>query len=257
MRTRKAIRALLHRVDEFLSCLRRLRRHQDAETIHDFRVAARNLLAVYALFPHESHPEKWQKKIRKRLRGFNRLRDLQAIDERIKGHKAILMVDTLCEVQDLDPTSGKRAGRKLARQLKRSKKIARQCIRLHPQELVERLGNEWFDIHRRLSARLAAADSMQAESLHKLRVAYKAFRYLVCFLHDAGELPMLDKSKANAWQARLGEIQDREVAAGWLQDHHLHEDCNLQVLAAESARLSRRFLRRHREFRRFIDGIVW
>jgi len=247
----------LQRIDGYLSCLHEVRCKQDEETIHRFRVAARNLLAVYPLFPSQARPKRWKKKIKKRLTALNRLRDLQVLQTRIKGHDAILMMDIMGEMQGWNPARGKQAGRKLARQLQGSGRTAARMIRHHPDDFVARLRDEWFKVHALLAARLLAANSGQPKTLHKLRVAYKSFRYLVIFLHDAGELPELDREEIKYWQDMMGSIQDREVAAVWLADHHLQDAAPTHALEEESARLRLHFMRRRRRFRQFIDGIIW
>lgn len=257
MRRKRTSQALLQRVGDYLELLHRMHRQQDTETIHDFRVASRNLLALFPLFPRHGDAKLWKRKVRHRLHELNRLRDLQVLQARLDKGSALVRKEIDDELSHVDIAGSKRARRRLEKQLLHSTRRLLRSIDRHPHAFESRLREEWFRIHRLLSRRLRAADSKQPATLHKLRVAYKAFRYITEFLADAGELPDLDKREVRYWQDILGEIQDYRVASAWLDDHPGSRTPKSGKMVEKGVRLRRGFIRRRRRFRTFIDRVVW
>jgi len=258
MKKKQASRALLQRVDLYLVLLRRIRHQQDEQTIHDFRVASRNLLALFPLFPPQARPKRWKRQVNRRLHNLNRLRDLHALKGRMPNASIALDMDIALALGGLASSDDKkRLRRRLQRELRHSGRIAARFIRKHPEEFMRMLQAEWFRIHVSLFKRLCEADGKQPRSLHKLRVAYKSFRYLVSYMYDAGELLLLDQKQVKYWQDMLGEIQDSQFTLAWLAEHRQSGKAFARHISGQSIRQGQGFIRRRRRFRRFIEGLVW
>jgi len=251
---KRVARALQQRIDEYLLRLRQMNARQDEKTTHRFRIASRNLLAVYPLFPDEAKALRWKGKVKKGLRRLNRLRDLHALQSRVTGHDAMLMMEIMGERQAYEP-AGRHAD--LERLLNDSGKMAEHFIAHHTEAFSRRLRDEWFKVHARLGECLLAADGNRPKTLHSLRVAYKSFRYLLTFLHDIGELPELDEAQLKSWQDLLGKIQDSEVASAWMAEHQLQDTPVARAIEEESVRLRHYFMHERPHFRNFIDSLVW
>ena len=81
--------ALHKRVQIYLDLAEISRIDYSVETIHAFRVSARNLLAVEPLIRRVSETSQWKKMIRSWLKSLNQLRDMQVLQLNLDGHAQI------------------------------------------------------------------------------------------------------------------------------------------------------------------------
>lgn len=258
MHKRKAAKALQRRFKRYVKCAARVRRHHDETSIHDFRIASRNLLALDALIPHQAWPRE-RKKVKRWLKMLNHLRDLQVLRKRfISGDPALIAM--LDDEIAFELARWKKKSRRMAR--KKFRKAMRRLARhtavqvLHaPDDFEVLLQHRWQVCRRRMLARLGEVDVKQPESLHRLRVSYKTFRYLALFLYRLGRLPELDRKQLQGWQNQLGEIQDLDVARRWLRQHRPGETKAAEEQENHMQKLCREFVEQRGEFSAFVGEV--
>jgi CHAD domain-containing protein len=207
--------------------LKRCQKAYSEEAVHDLRVATRRLLSTLDLLA-SIHPEgdlrKARRLLKKQLAMFGPLRDVQvqllSIDK---------MLPSFPELQGFYDTLMKRE-HKLAQRLgaavKRIKtNKVRKAMRAATKQVEALLGTPEMQQERRTEAIRAvevafnrvveckqAIDPTDSASIHRMRVAFKKFRYMVESL-----APVLDRATStqlkamNAFQGSMGDIQDAEV----------------------------------------------
>jgi len=239
------IRAVTERIDSWLLLAKRIARHNDPDTIHDFRVASRHLLAIAPLIT-EKPDSHWTAKVKKYLKALNRLRDLQVLRERLgeAGKTSALLLDEAISaaLNQWQKTRLHGVPGNLNAELRHDLHQALQRFGNSSAgfvDVVQRLCNSHCN---RVLERLAVADTSRPETLHRLRIAYKSFRYLITFLHDAGVLPEADREALKHWQDLLGRIQDDEVALEWLQQHIPNQKEWIERVSRESETHKQQFV---------------
>lgn len=221
------IASLDERWHRFQAQLRRTRRSSTEGSVHDLRVSMRRLMAtadmIRTLIPDQGLA-KTRRSLRKHLKAFNHLRDT---------HIQILALRALArEFPPLRPL-----GTELRRREAKLIRAARGTIAsINPPHLERSLADASVRLGAllRLSgvgdiARATAVGAMGAafarafelrqqvnpgdpSSIHRLRVAFKKCRYMVEVLRPL--LPGVDArflKSLNAYQTRMGEVQDMEV----------------------------------------------
>ncbi len=227
--------ALDGRWEKFLAELRSNRRRCTEPSIHDLRVATRRMIAtldaVGAVLPGGA-PSQVRGKLKRLLKGFNDLRDLHIQRMHFQSLRLRFPV--------LQPFLGALRIRERALVREAAQTIAGMKTRAMEQEIAraaESLVLVTAGLEADQAARAALFGALAATfvraaglrkrvtpgdpaSIHALRVAFKKFRYTVEVL-----TPLLPKSgkkqfKAmNAYQTRMGEIQDLEVVGTALTMH--------------------------------------
>lgn len=255
--TTAAVTTVERRVIRYLELAKRIHAHHDPDTIHDFRVASRNLLVTAPLLAGHSHLA-WQRQVKNWLKSLNRLRDLQVLEERLRGN---------ADVSDILKAKVEYALRRWERECHQVvPKPFRQELNEVCQQAISRISRspaqfetdlKWqYDaIRTRLIARLDEADTARPATLHRLRIAYKSFRYMVALLHDAGALSGLDWDALKRWQDILGAIQDDEVAIAWLLENRLQESELIRSIQLHSEQLRQQFHAELLQFRKFVAGL--
>jgi CHAD domain-containing protein len=211
----------------FRAELKRCQKKSSEATVHDLRVAMRRLMSILDLLA-SIHPEgdlrKARRRLKKQLNIFGPLRDVQVQMRSIEN-----MLPSFPELHEFYATLVQHEG-KLARRLnvevKRVKtgKVKR-AIGAATQQ-IERLLDTPAKQRERLTAAIRTVDTAfntvvqrkltitasDSATIHRMRVAFKKFRYMTESL-----TPMLDgvtrkRLKAmNAFQSSMGDIQDVEV----------------------------------------------
>jgi CHAD domain-containing protein len=214
--------------------LKRCRKRYSEEAVHDLRVATRRLISTLELVDR-IHPEgnlrKARRTLKKQLDLFGPLRDVQVQLLTIEK-----MLPSFPELQEFFRVLEKRERRlkqRLRLELKRLKtgKIrkgivtaARQLATLPDTPAVQRkhraeaiLAIETaFD---RVVERKQAITPTDGASIHRMRVAFKKFRYMVEALGPLrGHTTNKQLKAMNAFQGSMGEIQDAEVLLANVQD---------------------------------------
>lgn len=192
------------------------------EAVHDLRVATRRLLAVLALL-HTLTSDGDMKPLRRELKGqldgLDHLRDAQVMLGEVVAHAEELPGLALFE-QDL------RA--RVDRQLEQARKTMGKMTFAATSNLNGRLLSlrEWLrgqaDVGDPLAvadaayadvlSRRAAVDGAAPDSFHRLRVAFKKFRYTLEIVQPL--VPGLEKAALqplNDYQTMLGQVQDSRV----------------------------------------------
>jgi CHAD domain-containing protein len=211
----------------FCAELKRCQKKSSEEVVHDLRVATRRLISILDLLA-SIHPEgnlrKAQRRLKRQLDMFGPLRDVQvqllSIDK---------MLPSVPELQGFYEHLMKRE-RKLVQRLDAEVKRVRtgkvkKAIGIAAQQ-VEGLFDTPAKQRKQLTAAIHAVDAAfnkvverklavnptDSATIHRMRVAFKKFRYMVESL-----APMLARvthkhlKAMNAFQGSMGDIQDAEV----------------------------------------------
>jgi CHAD domain-containing protein len=242
--------------------LKRSQKLPTEETVHDLRVATRRLISLLDIVL-AIHPDDDLRRARRRLKQqldlFSPLRDIQV---------QLLTVEKMCptfpELQGFAEVLAKRE-RKLRRRLgTRVRTVKMRPLRSLIRATVAALNPVLATPARRRAKRTAvleavemafqrvverrrAIDPNDMATIHRMRVAFKKFRYMVEALAPILKEPTAKQLKAmNAFQDSMGAIQDVEVLLG-----------SLQAFAQKSAETSKETLAAvNRELFRQRDGLV-
>jgi CHAD domain-containing protein len=221
------IRSLEERWQGYKTALKRCQKKYSEAAVHDLRVASRRLLATLDLHI-QLHPDddlqRIRRKLKKRLDMFSPLRDVQVQLLAVEP-----MLPSFPELQDFYDHLVKRE-RKLVQRLADKIRVVRMArtargIRATAEEWQAILTTPAIRRQKRREAiaavdvafnrvveRKVAIDSSNPATIHRMRVAFKKFRYLVEAL--ASILPKASSKQLkamNAFQGRMGDIQDSEV----------------------------------------------
>ncbi len=227
------IDSLEERWRKYLKELRRSKRTCSEEAIHDLRVATRRLIStlmiVEMLIPDEKM-ERMRRRLKRLFDACSPLRDTQvqllALEPQVEQHPELETLVTILKVRErnLIRTIGKKAGRIATARWSRIIGWIRQRLReqfSHPvmheaaTAVVHGAAARAFSTAVFFKERVVAT---QPRTIHRARIAFKKFRYTMEAL--APLLPQLDKEQLkamDAYQTRMGVIQDAEVLSGVLQ----------------------------------------
>jgi CHAD domain-containing protein len=194
--------------------------------VHNSRVETRRLLSIIGLvspFLARGRAHKIQALLKQHLDSFDDLRDTQvqlfAVEKMKRSFGAAVR---FCEylrkrekhfAREIAPAVKEIRTRRLGKLLVACRddlKAWRQTdLAAAANALLLRMVHAAFARTQRLREQI---DSQDPLSIHRTRVAFKRFRYMVEIL--AGDLPRVDKSKLRAmhdYQTAMGEIQDAQV----------------------------------------------
>ena len=218
------------RFGRYLELFKTCRKEFSEEAIHDLRVATRRLLAFTELlnrFHSPSGYKKIRRTLKKRLDGFDELRDVQ------------VMIRKVSEVQDRMPAVAPFWGAMKNREESLLEKAREQIQKQKTDMLSKWFGGAARELRKqpdpeKFSAELFRAADLayalvrrrydrmskaEASSIHRLRIAFKRFRYLMEMMAPLmPDFPPRILPDMHAYQTRLGDIQDMEVLLTWL-DH--------------------------------------
>jgi len=230
--------------------LKRCQEHFSEAAVHDSRVEARRLLATVELlcaFIPERDLRKARGALKDHLASFNRLRDTQVqliyVEHLIRSFPAALEFREWLRQREARFI---RESRKAVKQIK-TRRLGKR-ISAFQRELEQRRSETKperafsmtqgairlaFARVARLCRRVTAADS---ETIHRTRIAFKRFRYMVAAL--APLLPAVTDHHRQAmrgYQSMMGDIQDVEVLITTLDKFikHGHDDRATQRMRAE------------------------
>jgi CHAD domain-containing protein len=209
--------------------LKRCRAEFSNEAVHDLRVASRRMLAFIRLMNSISpHPR--QQKLNRYFKGqldeFDELRDTQVILAEIS--ETLWELPQLQEFQDHLQSGEKRLLKSLRKKLKVidlfdvSKRIRRLRESLKTDssnnlvlQTFQAVDNAFLITKRRRDW----VNPAQATSIHRVRIAFKTFRYTVEVTHPLLEgFPAENLKRMHDYQSLMGEIQDMEVILQALTD---------------------------------------
>jgi CHAD domain-containing protein len=224
------------------------------KAVHDVRVEARRLLSTIELlgaFIPERDPKKVRRALKRHLDTFDRLRDTQvqlgyvrrmavtvpdmgAFHDWLRGRKSRFTRKTRKAVKRIRT---KRPGMRLAVLAKELRLQRRRLTREAAFAVVQRAIDRAFARVARLCREVRADDT---RTIHRTRVAFKCFRYMVEAL--APLLPAVTEDYRRAlrgYQCMMGDIQDMEVLLAALDKFVQKEEVN----AASARRLKKELVR--------------
>jgi len=219
-----------HRRDVFVVRLKVCREEFSEASVHDLRVAARRLIAFVELarqFDPTGRPSKSRHQLKDVIDGFDPLRDTQAmlaeLDEHVRAESSLTVVRryVLAREQELMREARLAARDFRTRQLKdRLKRLrGRLSTRLEaPDPGFDPFGpvDEAFA---RVVRRDAAARPDDATTIHRVRLAFKKFRYRFEIVQAAlPDLPPEQPARLHTYQTIVGRVQDAETFLGLVAD---------------------------------------
>lgn len=214
---------------KYRSELKTCRTEFSSETVHDVRVAVRRLLAIFDLLRsviHHPRIQKIRRELKDQLDHLDELRDVQVMLADIS--------EFMHEVPELSlfyeyllKKEGKllRTARKQIKSLKtgslaaRVEKVLGMVELLPEQNLKENLLEPVDDAYMRALRYYAMIDVEKPTTIHRLRIAFKKFRYMIEIIHPLLEgFPDGNFQKMHDYQGMMGNIQDMEAALQQLSD---------------------------------------
>jgi len=243
----------------YRKALQKCQRGFAGESVHDSRIETRRLLARLELlgaFLPEAHLAKAWRLLKRHLDSFSALRDIQVQRQRVAR-----LLPRFPAMLDFDRALDERERREIkqARQAVKRFRIGKLRRLIEPvREELESQGTR--KVSRRTARAVAAAFAEVARrrervepndtaTIHRTRVAFKHFRYMIEGLRDA--LPRLSPARLRAmqsYQASMGEIQDVEVLMAALRKFARQERIDPDVARpwfAELQRQRRRLIGRY------------
>lgn len=241
------IAALDERWNKYREQLRICKHEFSEEAVHDLRVATRRLLAVMdilrALDPHP-RVQKARRALKNQLDSLDDLRDTQ-----------VMLVDVSESMADL-PDLKSFEEYLLAREKKLLRKARREIQDIQLSELKRRIekshmaleenakGSDWTarllsvvdQAYTRAMQAFGQIEASQPASIHRFRVAFKKFRYMVEIVNPVlKDYPAGHLKQMHDYQSRMGDVQDAEVFLGALAKFaEQMEDSSMPALVREA-----------------------
>jgi len=213
--------ALNARWDKYEAELQTCRAEFSEEAVHDFRVAARRLLASLDLLRalmRDAKIKKIRRTLKDQLDNLDELRDVQ-----------VMLADISEDIQEVPPLKPfeeylqcrekklMRAARREIRSLKiddlsaQMRKLKKSIAESEPDGLNPLPAVD--EAYANVSQRYEHIDPAQPATIHRLRIAFKKFRYMVESIHPMLEgFPSEQLKQMHDYQTAMGEIQDMEAA---------------------------------------------
>lgn len=217
------------RWDKYRTELKTCRKEFSEEAVHDLRVAARRLLSCLDLLRAVMQDPKIQKMrriLKDELDELDDLRDTQVlladISEMIRETPFLQPFQEYLQHQEKLLL---RAARKEIKSLKveglskRIKKLSQTISELKQTDLDENLFSAVDEAYIIVNQRYALVDPGQPDTIHRLRIAFKKFRYMIEAIYPILQnFPRDHLKRMHEYQASMGDIQDMEVALQELAD---------------------------------------
>lgn len=216
--------ALETRWKKFRAELKTCRADFSEEAVHDLRVATRRLLALFDLYRsilNHIRIQKIRRALKEQLDDLDDLRDtqvmladisefiqdlpsLQTFQERLQKNEKKHLRKTRKRIQSRDPSQLK----------KRIEKISAMLADLPAELLREQILTATDERFARVLQAHDAVDLENIPSIHKLRIAFKKFRYTIEIINPLlTNFPATNFERMHAYQSMMGDIQDLEVAS--------------------------------------------
>lgn len=205
----------------YLAQLKRCQAEFSNEAVHDLRVTTRRAMAVIQLLNSITPRPRYQKIVRafkEQLDEFDDLRDTQVILAEIS--------ETLHELPELAgfQRSQQALEEKLLRGLRKQVRkfslteLSRRIRKTHvaiqsdADDLESQILQAVDDAFLLTRQRLAWVDLSRPATIHKVRIVFKSFRYMVEIMHPLlEEFPEVHFEWMSHYQSLMGEVQDAEV----------------------------------------------
>jgi CHAD domain-containing protein len=266
---------LAHSLDERWQCyqkqLGRFRRHLSEDSVHELRVATRRLMALFTLLscvPDGAIGEKGRRVLKLQLKALNELRDTHVL--RMFIEQQMPRFPELALVRDFLTRGERRLEKGLAAKLDRFKtrKLAKwinslsaglnrqPAERERQTQLLALALRGTAQAFSEVVARRELIDQTDLGSIHRTRVAFKRFRYMVeCLSPAFTGLGKRQLRRLAMYQRKMGNVQDLEVMREYLdrfeQDHR-----GTDLLLRFRRQLQRRRTRSMRIFLQASDQLL-
>lgn len=223
--------ALDQRWKTYRAELKRCRDEFSNEAVHDLRTSARRMLALIQLLNFISPRPRLQKlnrAFKEQLDEFDDLRNTQVILAEIS--ETIQELPQLQEFENYQQDLENRLLKTLRKKLKVidlfevSKRIRRMRESLKDEastngSLVQQILNAVDEAFHVTKQRQSWVNPAQASSIHRVRLAFKTFRYMVEIIHPLiPDFPSGNLKEMHDYQSLMGEIQDIEIIMQALAD---------------------------------------
>jgi CHAD domain-containing protein len=227
------VQSLDDRWQSYRATLKRCQKKYSAAAVHDLRVATRRLISMLDLLrtlKPDGGLRQARRRLKKHLELFGPLRDVQVqlltVEEMLPSFPELQgFYDRLVkrERQLVKRLSAQVKGVKTRKVAKAMRAIAKQLPALltTPAMQQEKCATAIAAVNvafGRVVERRHAIDSADMTTIHRMRVAFKKFRYMVEILAPVLEHVTTKRLKAlNAFQDSMGHIQDIDVLLASMQ----------------------------------------
>ena len=228
------------RWEEYRATLKTCRAEFSEPAVHDLRVSTRRLLAVLeiiqALDP-QPRLRRLRRFLKNRLDGFDNLRDVQvmlaSVSENSAAQPALAPYKKYLEKKEkrLFRAAGKQVRAiKTNRFNRRMSRVREALLVLRGMELPSKLLQLVDTAYQLVLERYALIDPANPASIHRVRVAFKKFRYtLECVYPVVPGFPESQFERMHAYQTLMGNIQDAQVFLQALAQYsHRHTELDLE-----------------------------
>ena len=217
------------RWDKYKAELKTCRVEFSEAAVHDFRVASRRLLASFDLLRtmlRDPRIQKMRRVLKDQLDDLDDLRNIQALLADIS--ETIHEFPVLQPYQEYLQHKEKkllRAARKEIKSLKieslskRIQKLNKTMATFEQTDLEASLFSAVDEIYAIVNRRYAMVEPSQPATIHRVRLAFKKFRYMIETLYPILQnVPADYLKRMHDYQVAMGDIQDMEVALQELAD---------------------------------------
>ena len=217
------------RWDKYKAELKTCRVEFSEAAVHDFRVASRRLLASFDLLRtmlRDPRIQKMRRVLKDQLDDLDDLRNIQALLADIS--ETIHEFPVLQPYQEYLQHKEKkllRAARKEIKSLKidslskRIQKLKQAMEAFKQTDLEASLFSAVDEIYAIVNRRYAMVEPSQPATIHRVRLAFKKFRYMIETLYPILQnVPADYLKRLHDYQVTMGDIQDMEVALQELAD---------------------------------------
>ena len=217
------------RWDKYKAELKTCRQEFSEAAVHDFRVAARRLLASLDLLRaviRDPRIQKTRRILKEQLDDLDDLRNIQAlladISETIHETPVLQPYQEYLQHKEKKLLRAARKGIKSVKIESLSKRIRKlnQTIQAIKQaDLDMSLFSTIDEAYAIVNQRYALVDPVQPATIHRVRLAFKKFRYMIEAIYPILQNTPADYLKRmHDYQVTMGDIQDMEVALQELAD---------------------------------------
>jgi CHAD domain-containing protein len=225
------IKVLDERWEKYRAALKNCESEFSEEAVHDLRVATRRLRAVMdmlRLLDPEPRVKKVRRFLKSQLNALDELRDtqvmlvevseemagfpdLKAFEEHLQSREKKLLRKTRKEIKDSQPSSLKKRVEKVGSWLEEN---------VQGRGWTARLLSVVDQVYARALQAFGEVAASQPDSIHRLRVAFKKFRYTVEVVYPILRgYPEECIEQMHNYQSRMGDIQDAAVFLSALTEY--------------------------------------
>lgn len=225
-----------NRGSRLLERLETCRTAPDVDAIHDLRVSIRRYLAatdaLEQLAGQVILSNKSRKTLKSLLDSYDEVRDLQVMIGDLSSEPEIFLSESQflnwlkareSGSSELQFTVAERKSAAMAKIHTNAIQKARRVLKKLPPAAVEELLDKVFKRNRKLASATRADDP---PTIHKLRIAFKRFRYSVEFFASHLGAPAELFPRLRAYQTALGKVQDASVLIDTMDQFEAEDPAN-------------------------------